>query len=213
MIKAILFDFDGTLADTLPYYVKAYNKALTSLGFIFTEKEIVNLCFGKKETYICERLNIPEKTKEFSTAYFNSVRELFKKAKLSNGTIELLNNLRIKKIKLAVITFAYRWYIDEMLTQFNLNRYFDNIISTDDVTHPKPDPEAVLKLCKLYHIKPEEALVVGDSKSDILMAGAAGSRSVLIYPPHHDLFYDFKELKKANPTHTIDSIDKLASLI
>ena len=68
MIKAILFDFDGTLANTLPYYVKAYDQALQKLGFKWDERIIVQNCFGKKELDICKSLGMPEKTEEFTQA-------------------------------------------------------------------------------------------------------------------------------------------------
>ena len=56
MIKSILFDFDGTLVNTLLLYLEAYNKALKKSGINFSDKKIVNNCFGKKEEEICQNL-------------------------------------------------------------------------------------------------------------------------------------------------------------
>lgn len=61
MIKAILFDFDGTLANSLPYYVKAYDRALQKFGFKWSKKQIGQNCFNKKEDVLCE---------EYSYYYF-----------------------------------------------------------------------------------------------------------------------------------------------
>lgn len=124
MIKAVLFDFDGTLADTLPLYVEAYDKALRRLGFIWDRRKIVQNCFGKKELDICTSLRLPEKTKEFADAYFSAVKELFKQALLFKNTNEILNYLKQKGIKIVIITFAYRWYIDQMLKQYDFANYF-----------------------------------------------------------------------------------------
>jgi len=106
MIKVVLFDFDGTLANSLPYYVKAYDKALQKFGFKFTEKEIGQKCFNKKEEFICQSLGIPEKTEEFRKAYFDAVNELSKEVKLFDDSTETLDFLIHKDIKIVIITFA-----------------------------------------------------------------------------------------------------------
>ena len=213
MIKAILFDFDGTLADTLPYYVKAYDKALQKLGFKWEERKIVQNCFGKKELDICKYLGMPERTEEFTEAYFSAVKELFKNAKLFNNTLDTLRFIKNKGLKIVIITFAYKWYIDQMLKQYRLEDYFDLVISTDDVVKAKPDPEAVLKVVDKFKLKSNEVLVVGDSKSDILMGNSAGGKTVLFFPKVYDLYYSFEEIKKANPTYNIDKISKLKEMI
>lgn len=213
MIKAILFDFDGTLADTLPFYIKAYDAALQSVGFKFNEKEIAKHCFGKSESVICKTLGVPDKTEEFAQAYFSAVKELFKKAPLFEDTISILNFLKDHNIKIIVITFAYRWYIDQMIKQYKLERYFDFILSTDDVVNIKPHPEAVLTAITKLKVRPEETLVIGDSKSDILMGKAAGSKTILFTRKEYDLFYSFDELKKINPDFIVTNLSQIKKLV
>jgi len=213
MIKAVFFDFDGTLADTLPYYIKAYDKALQTIGFKLSEKEIAQNCFGKKENVICKALGVPEKTEEFAQSYFLAVKELFKKAPLFEDTIKTLNFLKDHNIKIIIITFAYRWYIDQMIKQYKLEKYFDFIISTDDVINTKPHPEAVLKAVDKLKIRPEETLVIGDSKNDILMGKAAGSKTVLFTRKEYNLLYSLNELKKTNPTYIIGNLFKLKEML
>lgn len=213
MIKAVLFDFDGTLADTLPFYIKAYDAALRSVGFVLDEKGIAQKCFSKSEYVICKDLGIPEKTEVFAQTYFSAVKDLFKRAPLFDDTIEVLNFLRDRNIKIIVITFAYRWYIDQMMNQYKLDTYFDFIISTDDVTSPKPHPEAVLKAIDKLSITADETLVVGDSKSDILMGKVAGSKTVLFTRKEYDLFYSFDELKKTNPDFIITNLSQIKKML
>lgn len=208
--KSFLFDFDGTIADTLPYYIKAYRKALEDIGFSNkTDKQIVEMCFGKKEQVVCDKLGVPHKVKEFSDSYFQAVRELFPEAPLLEGAKELLATIKEKKYKIAVITFAYRWYIDSMLQQYSLTDLVDAVISTDDVSKPKPDPEAVQKVCELFSITPQECLVIGDSKSDIAMAKAAGASSILVYLPSYELFYDLNTLKESGPDKIVNSLTEI----
>lgn len=208
--KAFLFDFDGTLADTLPFYIQAYRKALESIGvFGKNDREIVTLCFGKKEQAVCDVLGIPNKVQEFSDSYFQAVRELFPKAPLITGALELLRSLKEKQIKIAIITFAYRWYIETMLKQYKLTEMVDLVISTDDVLRPKPDPEAVFKACESFALKPHECTVVGDSKSDIMMAKAAGARSILYHTSSYSLFYDLTVLKESSPDRIVSVLSDI----
>lgn len=213
MIKAIFFDFDGTLVDTLPFCVNAYDQALQRIGFKFDEKKIAQTCFGKKEDFICNSLGVPEKTELFAQTYFNAVKELFKNAPLFDNTMDTLNFIKSKGIKVIIITFAYRWYIDQMLKQYGLENYFDLVISRDDVKNPKPNPEAVLKAAEKLGIKPEDTIVVGDSKNDVLMGKSAGSKTVLFTRKEYDLFYDPEELKQTNPDNIVDEIYKLKEII
>lgn len=213
MIKAVIFDFDGTLADTLPYFIKAYDAALRSVGFVLDEKGIAQTCFNKSEYVICKNLGIPEQTEVFAQTYFSAVKDLFKRAPLFDDTIEVLNFLKGHNIKIIVITFAYRWYVDQMMSQFDLKNYFDFIISKDDVISPKPHPEAVLKAMDKLQITAKETLIVGDSKSDILMGKAAGGKTVLFTRKEYDLFYSFDELKKTNPTYIITTLLQLKEIV
>jgi len=214
MIKAILFDFDGTLADTLPYYVKAYRQALGLIGFpSYSEKEIVTVCFGKKEADICNALNVPEETKKFSESYFNGIKQLFKSVPLFDKTMDTLMKLKEKNISASIITFQYRWYMDMMMKQYDIAPYIDKIISADDVKHPKPNPEAITKFCTMSNLIPEECLMVGDSRGDILMGKTAGSKSVLFHPNDYSRYYNFAELEKTNPDFIIQNIEEVFKFI
>lgn len=213
MIKAVLFDFDGTLANTLPYYIKAYDHALHAIGKKLSKKDIAQKCFGKKEEEICKTLGVPQKINEFAHAYFFAVKNLFKQARLFKDTLPILKFLKKKKIKIIIITFAYRWFIDKMMEQYDLQKYIDFIISTDDVVNTKPHPEAVLKTVEKLKIKPQETIVVGNSQNDILMGKSAGSVTVLFTRKEYDVFYSFDELQKTKPSYITDSIQMIKQFV
>lgn len=212
MIKAALFDFDGTLVDTLGLYVKAYDMALKKFGFQWSEKEIGQRCFGRKEEEICKDIGIPDKTDEFKKAYFDGVDIFSKEAKLFDDALKTVDFLREKKIKTAIVTFAYSWYIERMVDQLNIRNYFDTIISADDVIHPKPAPDAVIKACIYFQVEPQETMVIGDSKSDILMGKAASSKTVLFMPDRYGIFYNVNDLKSTNPDYIVKKLSELGQI-
>jgi HAD superfamily hydrolase (TIGR01549 family) len=213
MTKAILFDFDGTLVDTLPFYLKAYDRALKHFGFFFTDKEIVQKCFGKTETEICQSLNIPGQNKKFAELYFAGVDDFFKDAPLFSGVKELLELCFEKNIELGIVSFAYRWYVDRMLELLDLTRYFEVVIGFDDVKNPKPHPEAVLTASRKLSVLPTETLVIGDSKSDILMGNAAGATTILHHPQSFELFYDLNVLLKSKPDHVVKDFAEIEKIV
>ena len=213
MIKAILFDFDGPLADTLPLYIKAYDGTLKSFGINFSDKKIVDECFGKTQDHICKNLNMPQKTDEFTDLYIAGINKYFDEAQLFNGVIDVLKLAQKKQIKLGIVSFAYRWYVDKMLKQLKINEYFDSVIGFEDVVNPKPDPEAVVTTCKRLNISTPESIVVGDSKSDVLMGSSAGAKTILFHPQDHSLFYDLKKLQTSNPNHTVQNFEEIKKII
>lgn len=212
MIKAILFDFDGTLVNSLGFYVKAYDVALKKFGLVFSDREIVNSCFAKTEEEICQNLKI-EDVDGFRKAYFDAIDRLFQGVKLFPGVLEILNLAQKKKIKLGVITFAYKWYIDKMINRLNLRSSFGIISSSDDVKNLKPHPEMVLKACKNLGIPRNLTLVVGDSGGDMVMGKAAGCQTALFIPETHRIFYDFNALRKTQPDLVFSEFKDLKEIL
>jgi pyrophosphatase PpaX len=213
MVKAILFDFDGTLANTLPLYVKVYERALKKFGFDFSDKKIVRECFGKTEETICKNLGIPDKSKGFSSLYFSGVDDCFNDAQLFDGVLETLKLAKEKGIKLAVVSFAYRWYVDRMLSLLDLSKYFELVIGFENVENPKPDPEAVLTACEKLNIDPQNSVVIGDSKSDMMMGNSAGTQTILFHPENYNLFYDLKTLKSSKPNNIAPDFDRIRKIL
>lgn len=213
MIQALFFDLDGTLINTLPLYLKSYDRALQEQGFHFTDKQIVDTCFGKTEGTTCSILGIPEKTEAFGKTYFAGVKSHYQDTKLFDGVLECLNRARQQHLKLGIISFAYNWYVDDIVKQLDLKKYFDIIIGHNDVVNPKPDPEAVILACEKLNVLPENSIMIGDSASDIAMGNTAGCKTVLFHPPEYDLYYDLNLLKSYNPNVIITDFGDFATLL
>ncbi|SER79428.1 phosphoglycolate phosphatase/pyrophosphatase PpaX [Psychrobacillus sp. OK032] len=168
-MKAIIFDFDGTLANTLPICFYAFqhvfkvfdNKDLTS-------KEIKEM-FGPSETGII-RNNLSNINKEDAIEYYyEKYSELHNDLVESNPEIlDLLKSLKEKDIKIGIFTGKAKRSLDISLKALNMVGMFDVIITGDDVINPKPDPEGLLKALSIIEVKNSEAIYIGDSDADIV---------------------------------------------
>lgn len=213
MIRAVLFDLDGTIVNSLGNYLNVYDQTLKHFGFNFQDNEVALRCFNKTEEAITSELGIPEKADEFRSYYFDYIKKTIPRLQLFPDAISTIEQLKSKDIKIGFITFAYNWYMNIIVNQFNLDKYTQVIIGFNDVKKAKPDPEAVIKACEVLKIKQDEALIVGDSKNDMLMGKNAGSKIAYYIPEENKNFYNFEEvIKVVKPDFIIKKLSEIMSL-
>lgn len=211
-IKAIIFDLDGTVVNTLPFYIKAYDLTYKYFGFNLTKNQIINN-FPIRLTDQCKELGILDKAEEFKNIYLKNIYKTFAKAKLFDGFIDLMTFLKDKKIKIAIVSFAFREYVNFIINNLDLRNFFDAIISFNDVKNAKPDPEAVLLVGNKLNILPSEILVIGDAKSDMLMGKTAGSKTCFFYPKQNQEIYSEKKIKDINSDFKINSLRQVKNIL
>lgn len=211
-IKAIIFDLDGTVVNTLPFYIKAYDLTYKYFGFNLTKNQIINN-FPKKLTDQCKELRILDKVEEFKKIYLKNIYKIFTKAKLFDGFIDLMSFLKEKKIKTAIVSFAFREYVDFIINNLDLRSFFNVIISFNDVKNAKPDPEAVLLVGKKLNVLSSNMLVVGDAKSDMLMGRAADSKTCFFYPKQNQEIYSEEKIKDIDFDYKINSLRQIEKIL
>lgn len=212
MYKAVFFDFDGTLANDLNFFVKAYDFALKKFDIHLSEEEIAAKCFHRSEEEIAKTFNI-QSAEEFGRYYFEGVDKFINDVPVFPGASSLLYDLQKLEIKLGLVTLAKKWYITKMLKQTGFNTYFKYVVSCDDVKKPKPDPESIYLICKNMQITPANTLFVGDAKGDIIMGKAAGCETALFLPKENKQFYDFEILKLTNPDYIFYNYNDLRKIL
>ena len=84
-----------------------------------------------------------------------------------------------------------------------IEKYFDSVITYDEVKKKKPHPEIFLAVCRELKVKSQEVIIIGDSESDLVVANKIGAKSILFYPKKHERFYKLSDLKKLKPNHII----------
>lgn len=212
MFTGIVFDFDGTVGNTLGNYVLAYREALKVYGFDFTDREVVEKCFGKTEVQVCNSLGIAHEEKAFRKLYFKNMEKYMFHATLFPGTRKTLEYFKKRGIKLGLNTLMYRWYIEKMVDFLELGEIFDVVLGSEDVKDHKPAPEAVFTSCKILKINPADVLYMGDSYGDILMGKNAKVKTVLFLPKENKSYYDFEKMKRLDADYTVSSYKELEKL-
>ncbi|MED3823001.1 HAD family hydrolase [Priestia flexa] len=167
-MKAIIFDFDGTLADTLPICYYAFRCVFKEFDQKNLSPEEIKLMFGPSETGIIREnlfnINKEQAIEMYYKKYFENHSQLVKQNK---DIDKLIKHLKNKGIKLGIVTGKARRSLDISLEALQMESFFDVIITGDDVKKPKPNPEGVIKALSVLDVQNDEAVFIGDSDADI----------------------------------------------
>lgn len=188
---AFLFDFDGTVADTMPAHLDAWNKALSFYGLTLSKDQHQEWA-GRPTRQIVQMLSekhgIEIPTDEFlqskETHYMKSIHAV----KEIPPIVEIMKGAH-GIIPMAVVSGSRRKQIEMTLKLLNLSHYFDLIVGAEDYVHGKPAPDCFLKAAQLLKVKPEECLAFEDADLGIQSAHAAGMPCLRVVP-HNELGHD-----------------------
>ncbi|HLD59197.1 MAG TPA: HAD family phosphatase [archaeon] len=199
-IKAILFDLDGTLIDSIPLHKKSFALVFRKFGQRLSKKEIeMQIHWSTEKIY--EKLRV-KKRLGLSLENFLDIRRKTYYSLLRGKNIvfrerALLLKKLGKKYRLALVTNS-SLMTAERSTPKSLIRLFDAIVTFSDVKNPKPAPDMLLLAAERLHEKPEDCLMIGDSVFDVIAAKAA---KMPVASWHcRTAVSSLMELEKAKPT-------------
>jgi len=177
-LRAIGFDLDGTLVDSLGFSAQWVAAAASKAsGRPVTENE-ARKYFGQPEPMIFKAMFPLEEAGKAEEA-FSHYKELLSaqvsQMKLFSQVFEVFSILAEKKISVALYTTRGRWATDRILEHHQLKNHFAFTLAGDEVQKLKPDPEGILKLCENLSVSPKEFVYVGDSDYDVMAAHRAGA--------------------------------------
>jgi HAD superfamily hydrolase (TIGR01509 family) len=172
--KGILFDLDGTLADSMPVYSLSLAKLLWEKCQIKVTQSELRAVIAGRPTRETLRLFAPQRVDELAPVWVDYAASYRQEAKLFPGIQPALTYLSGKHIKLGVVTSVSRAELDRIRPWLKLDEWIQTWICLDDVVLPKPAPEAVLLGAARLGLTPGEVVMIGDAVNDLLAGQAAG---------------------------------------
>ncbi|MCC3768664.1 HAD family hydrolase [Streptomyces sp. UNOC14_S4] len=216
MTDVVVFDLDGTLVDTPRAIVETFTAAFAAMDADAPDPAAVRATIGLPlEQAFGKLLGIPlddERVAEGVAQYQRLFREIIlprSRELLFPGVADGLAELHRQGFTLTVATSKFYASADALLTAAGLRDLFSVVIGADQVSRPKPDPESGRAVMTELGIGPGQAVMVGDTTHDLLMAKGAGMRSIAVTYGIHGR----EELATADPTWTADTFDEVLACI
>ncbi|MGP7818098.1 HAD family hydrolase [Niallia sp. 01092] len=214
MIKAIIFDFDGTIIDTETAWYIAFRDAYKEHGVDLT-LEKYSECLGTSlhsfnpYTYLSTHHNIPIDLDEFRKTIQNAHTEMMEKESIRPGVLDYLKAAKDAGLKIGLATSSEKAWIDKFVDLLGIREYFDCYCTADSVKNVKPDPELYLQALERLGVDASEAIAIEDSPNGSRAAVAAGIHTIVIKNTITE------QLPFGTGHHTIDSLEnhKLNDLV
>ena len=175
----LIFDLDGTILNTETAILKSLQHVLAEEQLHYELHELTfALGVPGKDTLrtigITDIDRVHPKWSQLVLQYSNEV-DIFDTLR------DILNDLHKRRVPMSIVTSKMRQEIKDEFEPFNIQHYFEEIISADDTTKHKPNPEPLLLCLQHLNIAKEDAIYIGDSIYDLQCAHAAGVRFALAY--------------------------------
>ena len=200
-IHTILFDLDGTLIDTNDLIMASFEHTFQHYELTFTREEIME--FNGPPLVDTFRAIDPDQADGMIETYRqHNLRVHDDYVKAFPYIKETVEELKYNGCQLGVVTTKMRKGVNMGLALTGLNHLFDTIIAIDDVKHPKPHPEPVIKALAELNASADTALMVGDNYHDILAGKNAGTQTAGVAWAHKGK----ERLLEYEPTYMLDDI-------
>ncbi len=210
--RAALFDFDGTLAPSLPLWVSAYQMALRSFGIEASDEEVLASCFFRDYADVAAHYGRFDAV-QLGAQVDAGLRTAFLRAELFPLARPLVEHCREHGLRTALVTSSPRDLVIGVLERLGILELFDFVTCGGDIAHYKPHPAPVTRALTALDCEPSRAMMIGDSHVDILAGKAAGTRTALYLPDDHHRFHDTQRLHATGPDHIFADHDELPALL
>jgi phosphoglycolate phosphatase len=218
-VKAIIFDLDGTLIDSIEIYFAIVDKALERLNLPPVSRASI-LAAAESENFNWD-LVLPQESRTRKTKIIDQAWDIIneiapplfeKNVKLIPGADRILKRISSNGLKIGLVTSTRKSYLKikmQPLKSAGVADLFKAIITSDDTQKRKPDPEPLLACARELRVEPDKCAYVGDTRTDMQAGRAAGMKTIGVLTG----FDERKLLQKEAPDAIIDSIGHLLEVI
>ena len=189
MIKALVFDMDGVIIDSEPIHIDLTVQVMRDVGKEPSPSEIyefIGVINEEMWPILISRHNIAESAEELIERQMAYVKKRFFEDKLEpiDGIPELMQSAKERGMKIALATSSPRYFAEHILENVGLARYFDALITADEISRGKPDPEIYAKAAQALGFKPHECVAIEDAYKGIQAAKGAGMKCIAFKNPN-----------------------------
>lgn len=209
-MNAVIFDWDGTLFDSITHVMNVYRALFRILGIDDVDRRSFRNEFTADYHKYYEKKGIPREA-------FNYVDELWlciyhqkeSEMKLLPGVKETLRKLKKKGIGIGLVSDGTGARIRTELKSYSLGKYFDVIVTADETPEFKPSPNGILYALRELGVEPRKALYVGDLAEDIMAGKRAGTLTAGVLTGIHTR----KRLLKAKPDFLLKDANEVLKIV
>ena len=210
--RAMLIDFDGTLGNTLPAWTDAFDAVLQHHGVHVSQEHVIEYCFHSCPDDVVRKHGITDGV-AFKERVWTSVVERMNSVNPFEEVVETLGALRSHGFKLAVVTNTRRAAIEPVLSRWKIRDHFEAVITIEDVSHGKPDPEMLHRAINTLNVSPSRTYILGDSKSDVVAGKRAGIKTIGFSPQENWKYLALEALRFTEPSHLVHSYADLREVL
>lgn len=213
-MQAVIFDFDGTLADSGQCGLLATQKAFEQIGLVVPTKETVDYYMGIPiEQSFKEMSNDTLREEEFQLL-LNTFRQHYKELEQQlitafTGIADVLQRLHDEGLQLYVLSSKKSDVLYRNLQKLELDQYFTDWYGSDKVAQYKPHPDGIYKIAERYQLDLSQCIMVGDATFDIDMGKAAGCQTIAVNWGSHSK----QQLLDVQPTYFAQQVPELVQYI
>ncbi|QNL50013.1 HAD family phosphatase [Olivibacter sp. SDN3] len=186
---AVIFDMDGVICHTNPYHAEAFKVFFDKRSIPYTDEEFTEHMYGKHNSYIMQYFLKRALSKEEVTVLEDEKESLFREIYAQhvapiNGFLTFLRDLKVHGFKTGVATSAPRANLALILEKLMFAQQMESILSSEDVSTHKPNPEVYLKSAENLQVTPQHCVVFEDSFSGVTAALQANMKVVGVLSSH-----------------------------
>ena len=216
----LIFDLDGTLIDSVPDLAAAVNHMLLTLHRQTFDENVIRFWVGNGAQTLVRRALCGSHVidQDLDQEVFEQALEVFLtyyKSHLSINTVlypqvrDTLQQLKAAGFRISIVTNKPFEFVQPILEGLGIAQYFEFCLGGDSLATKKPDPLPLLHTCKVLGVNTKDAVMIGDSKNDILAAKAAGIKSIAV-----SYGYNYGEdISIYNPDIVIDDFSEILGIL